>query len=409
MKIPAKDRDVIRRLVAEYAEAASHPCNAEKKALWRSLNGLKPQRPMVMIDQICWNEFRHEKEFAWECEDPNGHGWEGWLRQTLYQWKHFPVDRVLEPFINVTMAVRDTGFAVQGRGETAVQDPTNSVAGHHFYNVFETDADLDKIKMPVISHDTEETERRLEAAHDLCDGILEVRLTGADPSYISFWDPISFWMSVDDALYAIVDRPDYIHEMLRRMQKGYMSKLDQLESMRLLCGEQQTVHCTGAYTDALPAPGYDPKAVRTKDIWCFGLAQMFSTVSPAMFDEFEVQYFSPIAARFGQVYYGCCDPLDLKMNEVRKIPNVRKVSMSPWVDQERGATEIGGNYVYSRKPSPALLATDAFDEKRVRDDLTLTRDICRAHGCPLEFILKDISTVRYEPRRLARWAEIATD
>ena len=83
MKIPPKDRDVIRRLAAEYAEAASHPCNAEKKALWRSLNGLKPRRPMVMIDQICWNEFRHEKEFAWECEDPRCHGYEGWLRQTL--------------------------------------------------------------------------------------------------------------------------------------------------------------------------------------------------------------------------------------------------------------------------------------------------------------------------------------
>jgi len=188
-----------------------------------------------------------------------------------------------------------------------------------------------------------------------------------------------------------------------------MARLDQLESMRLMGGPQATIHCTGAYTDALPAPGYDPKAVRAKDVWCFGLAQMFSTVSPAMFDEFEVQYFAPVAARFGQVYYGCCDPLDRKMNEVRKIPNVRKVSMSAWVDEEHGATEIGGDYVFSRKPNPAFLATDTFNEKAVRDDLTRTRDICRANGCPLEFILKDISTVRYEPARLARWADIAMD
>ena len=92
-----------------------------------------------------------------------------------------------------------------------------------------------------------------------------------------------------------------------------------------------------------------------------GLAQMFSTVSPAMFKEFEVDYARRICERFGLVYYGCCDPLDRKMDEVRMIPNVRKVSMSPWVDEERGAAEIGRDYVYSRKPSPALLAGDRFD------------------------------------------------
>ena len=98
----------------------------------------------------------------------------------------------------------------------------------------------------------------------------------------------------------------------------------------------------------------------------FGLAQMFSTVSPGMFKEFEVDYASRICERFGLVYYGCCDPLDGKMAEVRMIPNVRKVSMSPWVNEERGAAEIGRDFVYSRKPSPRLLATDRFDPEQVR-------------------------------------------
>ena len=40
---------------------------------------------------------------------------------------------------------------------------------------------------------------------------------------------------------------------------------------------------------------------------------------------------------------------------------------------------------------------------------TATRTVCEKHGCPLEFILKDISTIRYEPERLAAWAEIAMD
>jgi hypothetical protein len=97
------------------------------------------------------------------------------------------------------------------------------------------------------------------------------------------------------------------------------------------------------------------------------------------------------------------------MDQVRLIPNVRKVSMSPWVDQERGAAEIGRNYVFSRKPSPALLATDDFHPDQVRDDLAATREICARQGCPLELILKDISTVRYEPQRLWEWARIAME
>ncbi|MFW6292062.1 MAG: hypothetical protein ACOC7V_07000 [Spirochaetota bacterium] len=38
-----------------------------------------------------------------------------------------------------------------------------------------------------------------------------------------------------------------------------------------------------------------------------------------------------------------------------------------------------------------------------------TLDACRATGSPVELILKDISTVRYDPTRLWRWAEIARE
>jgi len=206
-----------------------------------------------------------------------------------------------------------------------------------------------------------------------------------------------------------VDRPDFMRELARRVVFGYTSMLNQLEEQGLLCHHQSLIHCTGAYTDELPAEGFDPKRPRTKDIWMFGLAQMFSTVSPAVFDEFEIEMCMPLFKRFGLVYYGCCDPLDRKMKEVRKIPNVRKISMSPWVNEELGASEIGRDYVYSRKPTPALLAWDQFNEKEVRANLQASVEACARHGCPLELILKDISTVRYQPQRLWRWAEIAMD
>ena len=401
-----KDVPIVRELAARVAEVAALPVQEEKRALWRKLNALTPVRPMVMVDQVCWNEMNVNDELTLRCTDAECRRYEEHLRRTLYQWEHFPVDRVVEPFIRVPKAIHNSGFGIGVREETAVTDPTNAVVGHKYENQFQTEDDLGKIRVPQVGHDSAETERRVAVAHELFDGLLEVRPWGAD-AYLSLWDPIATWMGVENALYALLDKPDFMHRLLTRMTNGYLSMVDQLEEQGLLSQEQSLIHCTGAYTDELPAPGYDPQRPRTKDLWVFGLAQMFSTVSPDMFKEFEVDYTSRICSRFGLVYYGCCDPLDGKMDEVRMIPKVRKISMSPWVNEERGAAEIGSDFVYSRKPSPAFVATEHFSPDQVRADLVATRTVCDKYDCPLEFILKDISTVCYEPERLSEWARIA--
>jgi hypothetical protein len=81
--------------------------------------------------------------------------------------------------------------------------------------------------------------------------------------------------------------------------------------------------------------------------------------------------------------------------------------MSPWVNVEQGAEQIGPDYVFSRKPSPALLAGDTWEPDAVERDLRDTLERCNRHGCPVEFILKDISTVRYQPQRLWEWVDVA--
>ncbi|MBN1583108.1 MAG: hypothetical protein JXA89_20535 [Anaerolineae bacterium] len=401
-----KDVTLIRELAARVADIAALPVQEEKRALWRKLNACEPVRPMVMIDQVCWNEMNVDDELTLRCVDAECRRYEDRLRRTLFQWTHFPVDMVVDPFIRIPKAIHNSGFGLFVHEETAVTDPTNDVVAHMYENQFQTEEDLEKIHEPIVSHDPGETQRRLQVAHKLFDGLLEVRPWGADP-YLSLWDPIATWMGIENAIYALIDRPDYMHRLLDRMTNGYLSMLDQLEEQGLLCEPQSLIHCTGAFTDELPAPGYDPKKPRTRDIWMFGLAQMLGTVSPKMYQEFETDYASRICERFGLVYYGCCEPLHDRIEQVRMTPNVRKVSMSPWVDQERGAEEMGNEFVFSRKPNPAFLAADRFSPEQVRADLTKTRDICEKYGCPLELIQKDISTVRYEPQRLFEWADIA--
>ena len=402
------DVEVIRGLAERVAQIAALPVQEEKQRLWRKLNALDAERPMVMIDQVCWHEMNIDDELTLRCTDEECREYEGQLRRTLYQWEHFPVDMVVEPFVRVPKAIENTGFGVVVKELVAVTDPSNDIVAHEYENQFQRDDDLEKIHEPRASHDAEETERRIAVAHELFDGLLDVLPWGAD-LYLSLWDPLSTWMGVENALYALVDRPEFMHRLLARMTDGYLSMLDQHEEQGLLCGRQSVIHCTGAHTDELPAAGYDPDKPRTKDLWMFGMAQMLAAVSPEMVEEFEVAYTARICERFGRVYYGCCEPLDGKMAEVRKIPNVRKVSMSPWVNEERGAAEIGSGFVYSRKPNPALLAGDHFRDDEIREHLLKTRRCCDEHGCNLELILKDISTVCYEPERLFEWGRIAMD
>jgi hypothetical protein len=138
------------------------------------------------------------------------------------------------------------------------------------------------------------------------------------------------------------------------------------------------------------------------------MSQIFSAVSPAMHEEFALQYECRWLQRFGLTYYGCCEPLDRKVEILRRhVPNLRKLSMSPWVDLDLAAQNVGTDFVFSYKHSPALLATDTWDPDFVRR--SLQQDLKRLRGLHVEIIMKDISTVRYEPRRLWEWAQIARE
>ena len=130
------DIAILRELGARVAEIAALPVQEEKRALWRRLNALEPERPMVMIDQVCWNEMNIDDALTLRCVDAELRGYEERLRRTLFQWKYFPVDMVVEPFMRVPKAICNSGFGIGVREETAVSDPTNAVVSHKYENQF---------------------------------------------------------------------------------------------------------------------------------------------------------------------------------------------------------------------------------------------------------------------------------
>lgn len=403
----ASDKATLRELGKQIAEIAHQPIQQETKRLWRALNGLKPERPMFMIDQIAWHEMDVGDELKLICEDESCRWIERDFRRTLYKWKHMRDDMVVEPYVDIPKAVTGTDFGIRPQETTLALDAANDVISHRYEDLLRTKADLEKIKMPAVELDEGATAQRESIARDIFDGVLGVQMTGIGPLFFAPWDMISQWRGVMNPLEDLMDRPEFIHETMRRLTDAHLCLLDQLEEKGLLNANNDLVHCTGAWTDELPAQGFSPERPRARDVWTCGMAQMFSTVSPAMHEEFEIDYARQWYERFGLVYYGCCEPLDRKIGIIRKLPHVRKISMSPWVDINRGAEAIGSDFVFSRKPSPAFLAVDAFNEEAVKGDLMSTLEACKRFGCPAELILKDISTVRYDPKRLWKWAEIA--
>lgn len=403
------DHNILRDLARQLADIADQSQHQETINCWKALNGLQPRRPMVMIDQIPWHEMEIDDELTLQSKDPWCRAVEQQLRRTLYKWSHMPGDMVIEAVIDIPKVICGGGFGPQTREHIAVGDPANDVVGHLYIDQITTEDDLyDKVQLPEVSLDVEATEVVQQRATDIFGGILQVRMQGATPVFAA-WDRIVTWRSAESVLWDLADRPDFTHKIMAHFTEVALAQLDQLETQGLLGQPQTLIHCTGAWSDELPAPGYNADHPRAQDLWTYGMAQIFSSVSPQMHKEFWLDYAQRWFARFGLGYYGCCEPLHHKVELIRALPNVRKISMSPFVDVEAGAEAIGADYVFSRKPSPALLAVESWDADTVRNDLRETMEACERNGCPLELILKDVSTVRYEPQRLWEWNDIARD
>jgi hypothetical protein len=400
MNHSGREVEVVRELAKRYAEIAALPRQQETINRWRRLNGLKQTRPMVRLDQLPWEELDWGAEKMVNQKGPLA-GLERRFRMALYAWDHFKADSVILPELGIGKTVRNDRLGPAAEVE-------RMGLSQHFAEQLATIEEVEALKTPVIEVDPEGDQKRLETISEILAGILPVRLTGVG-RHTGLWDLISTKISPERMLYDLIDRPEYVTVLINKFVEMENGVLDQYEAHGLLEAAPAEIHCTGAFCDDLPSAGYDGKKATAKDTWVFSMAQMFSEVSPEMQEEFDITPLKPLLERYGLVYYGCCEPLHNKIGIVRKIRNVRKISVSPWANKEIAAANIHGDYVFSAKPNPAHVAMGSFDADLIRKDLTETVEICRRHNTPCELILKDVSTVCNDPSRLSQWEKIAMD
>jgi hypothetical protein len=409
MELTAKEIQVLREIGQEYMEVATLPIQKEKIRLWKALNRGKMERPMVVIDQLPINELNVDGELNCQVEDPFWRKIEFGLRFSLYRWRHFPVDMVLDPFITIPKAIENSGFGITTDMDTLQSDPKGSVVSQHYHNQINTMEDIEKIKDMVITHDEEQSKLWLEQASFIFDGIAPVRSSGGLQFHLGVWDVLSQLMGVENIYFSLIDQPELLHGAIGRLTDSTLAGIRQANELRIHNDIINTCHCSYIYTDELLPSSGEGKGPISKNSWAFGLAQLFSSVSPSVTEEFEIPYITKMAKEFGMIYYGCCDRLDDRMEMVKRIPNLKKVSCSPWSDRYAFAERIGGELIMSSKPTPAYVATETMDYDVIKNDLMETLKAAKDNNVNLEFILKDISTIKYQPDRLTKWADIAME
>jgi hypothetical protein len=193
------------------------------------------------------------------------------------------------------------------------------------------------------------------------------------------------------------------------LRDGTIARLEYLEREGLLCLNNRGEYVGSGgfgWTRELPRPDFTG-TVRLKDLWGMAESQETVCVSPAMFEEFVFPYQLPILERFGLTCYGCCEPVHSRWHIIRRIPNLRRVSVSPWCDVEAMAENLQDRYILSLKPNPSYLGGRVFEEEAARRELR--EKLARARGCRVEIIMKDCHTIGQDPERVRRWVEIARE
>lgn len=400
--ITAKDKTMVRELAKKYMELISTEKQERMVKRFKDTNDLKVTRPPVLLDEIPWYQLDTDDELTCLCEDRLAREVELSFRNKLYYLKHFKADNLYEPVFRVKRAVDSTGIGVKTKvSDIKRTDDKNSIVSREFEDMLEDESSVELLHDPIFTLRPDKDAERMELFTELLGDSIPITLYGFDYYYHAPWDQISRMRGVEPILIDMYDRPEHLHAIMKKFISVACAWLDFVEKNLDIDAGASSLHCTPAAVSA-------PAANGLKSTWYRGMAQSFGVVSPAMFKEFEVDYITPIAERFGYTYYGCCEPLDDKIGVLKTISNLRKIGCSPWAKVESCAEQIGGAYVLARKPNPANVAIQT-DPQVIRKETEETVKACIRYGCPYELVLKDISTVSNRPENLIVWAQTVSD
>lgn len=399
----ASDRERLRTLAAHQLEISNSPKNLERTELWKRHNAYKGERPVIHIEV---------GTFAQEVINPMLQCTDSYARTIEYQLIHnfvnleyFDDDMVVPPYFQTGY---DAYFDLFGHkiNESIIKSDDGTELGHHFDHIIgDLAEDFDKVcSKSKFGVNKESTMKKVEMLNDIFGDILPVKLV-CGCLYAVPTQKVVHMMGMENMLYSIYDYPDEFKQMMNGIADAYIDYFKYLESENVLLQN----HSYESLAQGSLCFWDEPKKqgnIKTTDLWGFMDSQETVGMSPEMFREFIFPCYKRIAELFGRMSYGCCEPVSAFWDNIKTLPNLKKVSISPWCDEEYMAENLrGSGIIYHRKPSPNFLGVGTtLDEDAFRAHIEKT--VKTARGCKLEIAQRDVYTINRDINKVRRYVEI---
>jgi hypothetical protein len=413
--ISDNERKYLRELAKKQLEYAALPIMAKRKKMWFDLNdGCKGARPLFIVEAGLPAGF--ERDFMPEgilrCSTKDGRAVEDQLLRNIRNHELINDDKVIPDTFTVNWFTDIDEFGVK-IGQETVKDSQGVEAGYRFLHpVKNLKEDFHLLRPAICKVDKERTMLWKAFIEDLLGDILNVDIQVALATFrtTQLTRRANEIMGLEELFIAMCETPDEVHQLMAYLRDNGLRILRWFESNGLLQlnnGNQISFGSSPNFTASLPAPDHKENAVRLCDIWGASNSQETVSVSPDMFHEFCFPYYRDVCEPLGLLYYGCCEPVHRVWDDIRQLPHLKKVSISPWCDQHfMGEALQGTDIVFSRKPDPKFLGIEVkLDEEAWADHIRET--LGATHGVNVEFIVRDVYTVHGNVGKARRAVEIA--
>ena len=403
-KMDKNERAYLRELAKRQLECANLPIMAERAKRWYAHNDLRGGKPLIVVEH---NSFAEEILPQSKCHNAEAKEIERQLCMWLANHEMINDDKVIPPYYAVYWDIRCKDFDIDMR-VTHAEDRAGRRLGYaveHIINNLEKD--FPKLKPSRYGVDRGRTLKWKTFVEEAIGDILPVVLKNNSLYWhVTPSEKVVRLMGLEGMMYAMADYPETMKALFRFITDDVLSYVRWQEREGLLtCNNGNDFMGSGSYGFSATLPS-KTEHVTAKDLWININSQETAAVSPEMYGEFIAPYYSELAAAFGLLYYGCCEPVDGIWQYVREYPNLRKISVSPWCDEERMGDNLrGGAVIYSRKPSPNDIGiVRRFDETAFAGHIA--RTLRAARDCRLEFIFRDVYTLSGDNSKPGRAVEI---
>jgi hypothetical protein len=397
----ADEISLVRDLAAEVSTMAQTTEMAVIRQRWRDVVAMRrPDRPPIWCKPVgCWPELLPESWLV--CRNRE-------LREIERHCKRHLIkdaigdDTPVLPTYDIPAVFRVTppnkwGFDIKteqlGEAGTAWRDLPTVVS----------EADYERLTVPRYAFDEEATMARRDRLQDYLGDAMPVRVNplGEFFSAATLCSEAARLCGLEEMMMNMVLAPGLVHRLMGVMQQGVMRQVAAVEDSGRLVPNTDTPMFL---SDPL-RPG-NAGGTTLQDCWIHGNSQEFDPVSPAMFEEFLLQYQKPIFARFGAVCYGCCENLTHKLDAVLSIPNLRLLTCSGWTDLgvlvEKAASRCC--IMWRHKAADVVCPPDTRELRRkIREQAHLL------DGASYQVVLRELQTLMGHGDRLREWTLICQE